>query len=135
MTRTTAIILALATVTALAAPTTANSEIATDPPAYGMVIVDPVPPCRVPGLRYSTLKEAKTKGIAGSGCVLGRVTKRYPKRRHGRGRLKRCRRGTKLLVSRQTPSPSKTPVLPTGSKVNITLTCGKLPPVLRQPPG
>ncbi len=119
MTRTTAIILALATVTALAAPTTANSIIITDPPA----------PCQVPALRYSTLKEVKTKGIAGTACVLGRVTKRYPKRRHGRGRLKHCRRGTKLLVSRQTPSP-KAPVLPPGTKVNITLTCSKLPPAL-----
>ncbi len=121
MTRTTAIILALATVTALAAPTTANSELVIDPPA----------PCTVRALKYSTLKEVKTKGIEGSGCQLGRVTKRYPKRRHGRGRLKRCRRGTKLLVSRQTPSAGT--VLPTGSKVNITLTCSKLPPQLRQP--
>ncbi len=133
MTRTTAIILALATVTALAAPTTANSEIVTDPPAYSVIITDPPPPCVVPGLRYSTLAEVKTRGIAGGACVLGRVTKRYPKRRHGRGRLKRCRRGTKLLVSRQTPRGGT--VLPYGSKVNITLTCGKLPPVLRQPPG
>ncbi len=121
MTRTTAIILALATVTALAAPTTANSELVIDPPA----------PCTVRALKCSTLKEVKTKGIEGSGCQLGRVTKRYPKRRHGRGRLKRCRRGTKLLVSRQTPSAGT--VLPTGSKVNITLTCSKLPPQLRQP--
>ncbi len=126
MTTTPAIILA---VIALAAPTAAassESEGANSSQA-------PVPPCQVPALRYSTLAEVKTRGISGSGCVLGRVTKRYPKRRHGRGRLKRCRRGTKLLVSRQTPRGGA--VLPYGSKVNITLTCGKLPPALRQQPG
>ena len=94
-------ILALAAVTALAAPTSAAA-------------VAPPTSCLVAPLKYSTLAEVKAKGIAGTACVLGRVTKRYPKRRHGRGRLKRCRRGTKLLVTRQTPRAGT--VLPPGSK-------------------
>ncbi len=111
MTTTPAIILA---VIALAAPTAAASS---ESEGGELVPGSTVPPCGVPALKYSTLAEVKTKGIAGTACVLGRVTKRYPKRRDGRGRLKRCRRGTKLLVSRQTLSagtvlPGSNPAAP-----------------------
>jgi len=118
MTRTTVII-----VLALAASTAAVTAAAA---SYGPDSSAPVP-CLVPDLKYSTLAQAN-EALLGTRCKLGAVTKRYPKRRHGPGRRKSCPKGTRLLVTRQSPKAGSQ--RPIDSKVDLRRTCGKQPPAL-----